>query len=428
MDAKNVLIFPGGSEIAFEIVNALKYSKFVRLFGGTSTNDHSEFVFENLITDFPFISDDHFISYLNKVIHQYKIDAVYPAHDSVCLFLCEHRDEIDAPVVVTEYETVRICRSKKETYHFLQKESFIPQMYESVSEVTQYPVFVKPAVGQGSEGAKKIESEDMLKLAVDRDDRLIICEYLPGTEYTVDCFTDSHKTLRIVKQRRRDRIRTGISVRSQEVPVDNQVYQIAQTLNEYFHFQGAWFFQIRENAQGEYKLLEVSPRIPGTMGLSRNLGINFAMLTLFDMWGFDVDLLDNGYDITLDRAFYSAYRTDCKYQYIYLDYDDTLIISDKVNNQLISFLYQAISNGKKIILLSKHAGDIVEDLKRYRISSELFDEIIILEKNEQKTDYIKETDAIFIDDSFAERKRVWEKLHIPVFDLDMVECLIDWRS
>ena len=41
MCRKKILIFPAGTEIAFEIFNALKYSKFVELFGGTSANDHS---------------------------------------------------------------------------------------------------------------------------------------------------------------------------------------------------------------------------------------------------------------------------------------------------------------------------------------------------------------------------------------------------
>ena len=46
MSIKNILIFPAGTEIAFEIYNALKYSKFVRLFGGTSVECHADFVFE----------------------------------------------------------------------------------------------------------------------------------------------------------------------------------------------------------------------------------------------------------------------------------------------------------------------------------------------------------------------------------------------
>jgi hypothetical protein len=35
--------------------------------------------------------------------------------------------------------------------------------------------------------------------------------------------------------------------------------------------------------------------------------------------------------------------------------------------------------------------------------------------------------AIFIDDSFSERMVISNKLKLPVFDLDAVESLIDWR-
>ena len=51
---------------------------------------------------------------------------------------------------------------------------------------------------------------------------------------------------------------------------------------------------------------------------------------------------------------------------------------------------------------------------------------IRLKDGEEKTDHI-EGDAIFIDDSFAERRRVKEACGIPVFDVDMVESLLDWR-
>ena len=72
--------------------------------------------------------------------------------------------------------------------------------------------------------------------------------------------------------------------------------------------------------------MEVSPRVPGTMGLSRNMGINFPLLTLFDRWGYDIDIIDNEYEIMLDRAFYSAYKIEYEYEHVYVDYDDTLVI------------------------------------------------------------------------------------------------------
>lgn len=422
-----VLIFPAGTEIAFEIVNALKYSKFVKLYGGTSVQDHSEFVFKNLITDFPYVWENGFLEYLNEVISQYKIECVYPAHDSVGVFLSEHIGEIKAQVITSDCYTMRICRSKKETYSYFAGEWFIPKTYESAEDVKQFPVFVKPIVGQGSDGARKIESEIDLKWAIGMGEPLVICEYLPGTEYTVDCFTDRHRVLRTVKLRDRERIRNGISVRSMNILTDSKVYEIADKLNQKLHFRGAWFFQLRKNKDGEYRLLEISPRIPGTMGLSRNVGINFPMLTLFDFWGYDVDILDNQYSILVDRAFYNAYKVGWEFSHIYIDYDDTLIVKGKVNSFLIMFLYQQVGKGKSIHLLSKHFGDLCADLKRNKIAENLFDEIILVGEQEEKKIYITERSAIFIDDSFAERQRVSDYCKIPVFDLDMVESLIDWR-
>lgn len=427
MERKNLLLFPAGTEIALEIVNALKFSKFVKLYGGTSAKDHSEFVYSNLIEGFPYVDEPGFLEFLNDVIHRYKIDCVYPAHDSVCLYFSEHAAEIDAQVIIADYKTTSICRSKKETYKYFEKEKFLPKTYESLEEIREYPVFVKPDAGQGSNGARKVSSERELKETLAKDDTLVICEYLPGMEYTVDCFTDRHGRLRIAKLRDRERIRAGISVRSCGQPMDDAVIKIADTLNEGLCFRGAWFFQVKKNKSREYRLMEVSPRIPGAMGLSRNMGINFPMLTLFDFWGYDVEILDNGYHIRLDRAFYSAYKIDYEYSHVYVDFDDTLIIRDKVNTDLIKFLYQAVNQGKKLHLLSKHAGNIYENLKKYRIPESLFDEIVVIPVSEEKRDYITQMPAVFIDDSFAERSSVQLARNIPVFDVDMVESLIDWR-
>ena len=93
---------------------------------------------------------------------------------------------------------------------------------------------------------------------------------------------------------------------------------------------------------------------------------------------------------------------------------------------LMMFLYQARNQEKELHLLTRHSTDIYEDLRKYCISPALFTEIVQLDETARKTDHIK-PDSIFIDDSFAERKRVHDRLGIPVFDLDMVESLIDWR-
>lgn len=427
---KKVLIFPAGTEIGLEIFNSLKYSKFVEIYGGTSSSDHSSLVYKHLIDGFPFYSEPGFVDYLNKIIKRYALDYIYPAHDAVQYFLMEHEKEIRAKIVSTAKETVEICRSKKRTYCYLRERGeswFLPEEYYSVEEVSKFPVFVKPAVGQGSSGAERIDDKEALLRKLTGEKEMVICEFLPGEEYTVDCFTDKDGRLRFVSIRNRERIRLGISVHSRVLPLNESVKRIAETLNRNFEFNGAWFFQLKKNIDDEYRLMEVSPRIPGTVGVTRNKGVNFPLLTLYNMWGMCVDILCNSYDIVVDRAFINRYDVAYDYDKVYVDFDDTLIIDKKVNVQLLAFLYQSVSKGREIILLTKHVKDIMASLKEYHISYDLFSEIIVLKKDDQKSDYIISKKAIFIDDSFAERKLVADICNIPVIDLDMVESLIDWR-
>ena len=426
-DIKNILVFPAGTEIAFEINNALRYSKFVKLYGGTSVPCHADFVFENCIEGFPFVDDPGLTEFMNKVIDEYAIDFIYPAHDSALLALAEAQPQLHAKVVSSPLETVEICRSKNKTYKFLSGAYYLPSFYSGAEDISGYPVFIKPSVGQGSQGARRIDDRAHLEEALSEGIEYSICEYLPGEEFTVDCFTDIHGVLRFINPRTRDRIRAGIAVRSHSLDTDDEITAIAEDINSKLTFNGAWFFQIKKNRSGQYRLMEIAPRIAGTMCLSRSLGINMPLLTLYNMWGYDIDIINNGNRVLLDRAFITRYKTDIKYSNVYVDFDDTIIVNGAVNAFLMMFLYQAANEGKHIYLLTKHSTDIYADLSKFNISEKLFEDVISLDKSENKTDYISDN-SIFIDDSFAERKRVHDICNIPVFDTDMIETLIDWRA
>ncbi|KJU81913.1 carbamoylphosphate synthase large subunit short form [Candidatus Magnetobacterium bavaricum] len=170
--------------------------------------------------------------------------------------------------------------------------------------------------------------------------------------------------------------------------------------------------------------MEIAPRIAGTMALFRTDGVNFVQLSLFDRMGFDVAVLRNNLDMEIDRALSARFSIKNEYCCVYVDFDDTIIVNGCVNTNIMKFLYQSRNMGKKIVLLSKHRDDIKDSLRKFAISELLFDEIIVLKENKDKSDHIVEMASVFIDDSFAERKAVHDKLHIPVFALDAVESLL----
>ncbi len=63
--------------------------------------------------------------------------------------------------------------------------------------------------------------------------------------------------------RMRKRIKTGISVNSVIVELPAEVKQIADAINEKIVFDGVWFFQVKLDRNGHYKLLEMAPRVAG---------------------------------------------------------------------------------------------------------------------------------------------------------------------
>jgi hypothetical protein len=204
-----------------------------------------------------------------------------------------------------------------------------------------------------------------------------------------------------------------------------EIKGIARTLNAEMGFRGAWFFQVKRDKVGNYKLLEFAPRIASTMGLFRQSGINFALLSLFDAMEIDVEVLVNQPKVELDRCLANRYRLELAYDRVYIDFDDTIIIDGRVNALAMVFLYQCRLLGKRVILLTKHKFDIRKSLHEFFIHPGLFEEINQIGENDAKVNYIEPEGAIFIDNYFFDRLEVSTKLGIPVFDVDAIECLLN---
>ncbi|MCX5807671.1 MAG: ATP-grasp domain-containing protein [Proteobacteria bacterium] len=423
MDKKTILVFPCGSEIGLEIHRSLRYSRHVKLIGGSSVEDHGKFVYENYMGDIPFITDPTYIPFIRHLVEGQKIDAMYPSMDSVITILTENRESLRCELISSPLETVRTCSSKAKTYERLRHAILTPKVYKSIEEIDTYPVFIKPEIGYGTRGARKIINAEQARCHMEEYPNCMILEYLPGKEFTVDCFTDRKGKLLFAGPRERRRIMNGISVNTISLVPDKRPFEIlAEKINKYLSFRGAWFFQVKERGDGELVLLEVAARLGGSSALYRNLGINFALLSIFDAFDEEVKLLSNNIKIELDRALDNCYELDFTFDEVYIDLDDCLVISDKVNTNLISFIYKCINNNIKVILLTRHVSHLGETLKKFRLNN-VFDFIVNIKDGLPKSHFIKSARAILIDDSFAERKEVKDVLGIPAFAPDAVECL-----
>ncbi|HDP36185.1 MAG TPA: ATP-grasp domain-containing protein [Candidatus Hydrogenedentes bacterium] len=422
-----VLVFPCGTEIGLEIHRALCQSAHVALVGASSvSSNHGAHVFARYVEGVPYVADPSFASHLNRIVEQHAVDLIYPAHDDAVVTLARHESELGCAVIGSPLDTCALCRSKSATYARFTGALPTPRLYAPTDAAPTFPLFLKPDAGQGSHGARKISNHRMWEAALSEDPTLIAMEYLPGAEYTVDCFTDRHGVLRFIGPRERIRTMNGISVHTRNVPLDDDMRRFAETINAALVLRGAWFFQLKRGQRGALTLLEIAPRVSGGMGLYRNLGVNLPLLSVYDRLNIDLELCPLTHHVEMDRALTARFNAEVQYAHVYVDLDDTLLQEGKVNIMLIAFLHQCRNHNKQLHLLTRHRSDVADTLAKHGLS-QLFDSVIHVKRDECKAACVSHTDAIFIDDSFSERRVVREKKGLPVFAPDAVELLMDWR-
>ena len=79
---------------------------------------------------------------------------------------------------------------------------------------------------------------------------------------------------------------------------------------------------------------------------TRAKGINLPLLSVYIAMGYDVDVYDNTYHLIMDCALIGRYKLDIDYNYVYIDFDDTITLRGKVNLNTIRFMYQCYNKGK----------------------------------------------------------------------------------
>ncbi len=420
-----VLILPGGTEIGLELRQALAWNKDVELFsGGAAVSNHAPYVFARHLV-VPSVHEEGWIGALAKVVEENRITHIFPAHDDVTVALAENAGQIPAKIVTSPLETCRLTRSKSATLRLFAGAVPVPRLYASPEDVAEFPVFVKPDRGQGSHNAARADDVGRLRALLAEDTTRIIVEHLPGAEHTVDCFSDRDRGLLYASGRQRRRVRNGIAVDSVLVQ-DPRFEDYARRIASRLPLHGAWFYQVKADRDGELKLLEVAPRIGGTSGLSRANGVNLPLLSLYEADRLPTTVAAVPGVTGIDRALVSRFRHGFAYRTVYIDLDDTLIVRGQVNPELMKLLYQCLNRGVRIVLLTRHAGDLPTTLRRHRLDG-LFDQVVHLKADGSKADHVTDRPAIFIDDSFRERQDVALRTGVPALDPSMAEMLCDDR-
>jgi len=415
-----VLVFPCGSENASEIHQALMHSVHVELYGASSVDDHGRFRFERYRGGLPRVDAPDFDRVFIDLLRAWDISLVFATHDTVQEYLAIRAAQFGITLVNGDPFAVKVARRKSRTYELFREYVWSPAVYSSIGAVSHWPVLVKPDLGQGGQGVCKVDGPEEAAVAMAQLSEPLLVEYLPGEEITVDCFTDRQGGVLWVGPRTRERIRAGISMRSQHLAIEPEIQEIVLTVNARLRLRGPWFVQLKRDCTGGWKLLEISCRVAGTMVAQRAKGINLPLMAVHDYLERDLMVLPQDGVNMVERRIETVAQLNYVFDSVYIDFDETLVLDGKTVPSAMRFIYRMLELGKRLVLISRHKGSLVEALAAARISPLVFSEIIHLMDGELKSNYVS-PNSIFIDNHFPERLDVSRVCGVPVFDLDALE-------
>lgn len=420
---KRVLVLNCGTLASTDINMALRYNDEFEIWGASTNKNHGIYVYKNYIDDIPNISNPDFIKILNKKIEEYNFKFILAPHEDLALFLQENKEKINACIVCSNYETSLICRYKSKTYEKMKNYDFIPKVYKK-EEVKTYPVFCKKDTDQGARHAYKIENKNELEMYT-KDD-MIICEYLPGEEVTIDCFTDKNRKLLFCNPRAADRILAGIDVHARRIALTDEIKYIAESLNKEIEFRGYWFFQIKKAVDGKYKLLEISTRLPGSFSLSRCLDVNLPLMALKDFDGQDIESTFNNIEIEADKQFFGKYKLGIEYNSVFIDFETCFEIMDNIDAFFMMYLYQCLNKNIEIDLITQNKEKMEKYLIKNKIDRNIFKNIFEISREKIK-DVVTEK-SIFLSNDDNLKNILRKEINEYCFSNNIIEALIDWRA
>lgn len=146
-----------------------------------------------------------------------------------------------------------------------------------------WPCIVKPRRGSGSRGVELLDGPaDLARVA--RDGSMLLQQLLPGAEHSLDVLAYRDGRIAAVVPRSRLKVDSGIAVTGCTV-ADPALIELGRLVAEAIGLTTVANVQVKEDADGRPRLLEVNPRLPGSMPLTIAAGVNMPALALADVLG-----------------------------------------------------------------------------------------------------------------------------------------------
>lgn len=305
-EVRTVLV-PGASAPAG--INTIKSLRMANFAGGIIATDSDPLSAGfNMASDhfiMPLAADERkFIDKLVAIVRENRVDVLMPSSGHDIYVYGKHKkmlEELGAVPVVSDPESLEICRDKLRTFDFLEGRYSLPFTTDDPDKVPGFPLIAKPRFGKGSRDVIKVEDEVDLRYVKAKFGEMIFQELLPGVEYTVDVLSDLDKKAIVAVPRIRLQTKEGISTRGKVVH-HPALQQECMEMAEAVGIRGPCCIQMKESKEKELKLVEINPRMGGGTIFSALAGANLPAMILDMVRGAEVAAPEFS-DITVVRYF-----------------------------------------------------------------------------------------------------------------------------
>lgn len=312
-----VLVTACGAPGAPGIIKSLRLNgeRSVWLFG-TDMSEHAVgfSMVDSRQTVPPGHESDAFMAAIVDIVRIHSIDVVLPLSTYELIPLAKYRAQLEAlgaRVLVSPPDGLDIANDKAKLYARFAAANWIPQhrivrslpdFLEAIHALgyPETPVCFKPAISKGSRGFRildpqastlerllnwkpdgtRVNLESVIPALQESQlfPRLLVMEYLSGQEYSVDTLVADGRMLLAIP-RSRDETRQGISFRGR-TEYNPELVRLSKYIVEELGLAYNINLQFRYNRDGCSKLLEVNPRVSGTIVLCTAAGANMPYLAL----------------------------------------------------------------------------------------------------------------------------------------------------
>jgi carbamoyl-phosphate synthase large subunit len=310
----NILMTGAGAPGAAGIIRCLKQYPMVHIVGADANADAvGRFLADDFET-IPKASDPAFAERLMALCREKNIHVVMPLVTKELIPLSQHSKEFElagARLIISPAASLEIANDKSKLYQFLQWRGMnIPdfrvveniEQFETAAAELGYPhktICFKPSISNGSRGFRIIsDKEDEHRLLFNEKPsstfirysdavrilsskpfpELLLSEYLPGEEYSVDCLARRGETVLAIPRLRQKMI-NGISVAGEFIKEESIIRYCTQIIHE-LQLHGNIGIQVKKSVAGQFLLLEINPRVQGTISAGLGAGINLPLLAI----------------------------------------------------------------------------------------------------------------------------------------------------